>query len=311
VHRLPLRYYLVILAAAVGLVGPSAYAADAAEVENLLHEGIRLRREGHDADALPLFAKAHELAHTPRTAAQLGIVGFALGYSLDAATHLSEGLAASKDVWISRNRGTLEETLARVRGTIGKVVVTGAPDGAGVYLNGRPVGRLPLAVPVAVGQGTVSLELRANGYVTASTSVAVVGGQQAAVHLELAKEPSLALPQQPSAPAVTELPATEAGRPGSTVSSARSVRSIAGWSLIGAGVISTVVGGILLLSAKDCVPQSGFQCNRESPSHVPGWALVGAGVAAGIAGGVVIVTRPSAHTEIGFGPTFVFLRHPL
>jgi hypothetical protein len=310
VRCLPLRYCLVTMAATVCVFASSAHAADPAEVENLLHEGVQLRREGNDAGALPLFEKAYKLAHTPRTSAQLGMVEFALGYAIDAATHLSEGLAASTDVWIHNNRATLEDTLARVRATIGEIVVTGGPDGAEVYLNSRPVGRLPLAAPVAVGQGPVTMELRAKGFVTASSSVYVVGGQHAAVHLQLVREPSLAPPQLPVL-AVPQLVSTEGGPSASTTSSARTTRSIAGWSLIGAGVVSAAAGGFLLVSAKDCVAQSGFQCTRESPSHVPGWALVGAGVAAGVAGTIVIITRPSAHTEIGFGPALVFLRQSI
>jgi hypothetical protein len=63
-----LRQNVLSLAVAVTLIlGASAHAADPAEVERLLQDGIRLRREGSDGRALPLFQKAHDLAHTPRT----------------------------------------------------------------------------------------------------------------------------------------------------------------------------------------------------------------------------------------------------
>ncbi len=66
-----------------------------------------------------------------------------------------------------------------------------------------------------------------------------------------------------------------------------------------------------MLTADDCTPRAGFQCAREPASRVPAWTLIGAGVAAGAAGAIVLLTRPSTHTEIGFGPSFVFFREHL
>ncbi len=284
----------------------AAHAADPKQVEDLLQEGIRLRREGSDGRALPLFQKAHELAHTPRTAAQLGLVEYALGYSLDAATHLSQGLAASNDVWIRSHRAVLEDALAQVRGTIGELAVTGSPDGAEVILNGKSVGRLPLAAPVASGQGPATLELRAPGYLNASSSVSVVGGKLATVHLELARELNL----NASAP-TTSLPVVQIdSAKGATAApqAGSATRSVVGWSLIGAGAIASATGAILLLGANDCVAMAGFECARKPPSHVPAWVLLGGGAAVGIAGTIVLVTRPTDRTEIGLGPTFVFMR---
>jgi PEGA domain len=303
-----LRQSVLSLAVAVTIIlGASAHAADPAEVERLLQEGIRLRREASDSRALPVFQKAHDLAHTPRTAAQLGLVEFALGYSLDAATHLSQGLAASNDIWIQTNRAVLEKSLVEVRATIGDVDITGTPPGADVHLNGKPVGRLPLASAIPSNQGPATVEMRATGYVTSSTSIYVTGGKHTAVHLELEREHNLAAVPPTTAPAVVVVDSS-GGRPSPAGASPSSTRSIVGWTLVAAGAASAAVGGILLLSASDCTPMTGFQCAHEPASRVPGWTLLGAGLATGVAGAVVLVTRPTANTEIGLGPSYVFLR---
>jgi hypothetical protein len=295
---------LASIAVAITLiVSASAHAADPAEVERLLQEGIRLRREGSDSRALPLFQKAHDLAHTPRTAAQLGLVEFALGYSVESATHLSQGLAAPNDPWIQANRTVLQKALADVQANVGELEVSGGPVGADIRLNGTSVGRLPLASPIPTDQGPKTVELRASGYVAKSTSVYVVGGKRTLVRLELEPERNLS-PVPP-----TTAPGANLADSATTTRLAPSMtRTIAGWTLVGVGAAAAATGGVLLLTAKDCTPMAGFQCTHEAASRAPGWTLLGVGLATGVAGAVVLITRPTAHTEIGLAPSYVFLR---
>jgi hypothetical protein len=284
-----------------------AWAADPAEVERLVQEGIRLRREGSDSRALPLFQRAHDLAHTPRTAAQLGLVEFALGYSVNAATHLSQGLAASNDPWIHANRLALEQALSEVQARIGEVEVAGTPAGADVRLNGKSVGRLPLPNPIPSDQGPMTVELRAPGYVTGSKSVYVTGGKRTLVRLELDRERNFTAVPPTTASEVTHVdstsnPTTSATAPPSAT------RSILGWTLVGTGTASAATGGILLLTAKNCAPMPGYECIHQPVSRVPGWTFVGTGLAAGAIGAILLITRPTAHTEIGLGPSYVVFR---
>jgi hypothetical protein len=60
------RIAAVLCAAFVGSISSSAevHAADPADVEALISEGIALRRQGKDHRALSLFQKAHQLAST-------------------------------------------------------------------------------------------------------------------------------------------------------------------------------------------------------------------------------------------------------
>ena len=54
-------------------LGGLAVAADAADPEALVSEGLQLRRKGRDQEALPLFKKAFDAKATGRTSAQLGL----------------------------------------------------------------------------------------------------------------------------------------------------------------------------------------------------------------------------------------------
>ncbi|HEX3695463.1 MAG TPA: hypothetical protein VH374_08730 [Polyangia bacterium] len=97
-------WFLLVMAVALSR-SAAAIAADAGDAEALIREGVALRRAGSDVRALPLFQKAQEIAHTPRTAAQLGLVEFALGYSMDSEQHLAQGLAVPTDAWITKESG--------------------------------------------------------------------------------------------------------------------------------------------------------------------------------------------------------------
>ena len=178
---------------------PSAFGSDAAEVEELIQQALNLRRQQKDPLAYPLLQKAHELGSTPRTAAQLGLVEINLGYWLDAERHLSESLAARKNVWVHQHRDVLEQNLEKARRAIGEVLVVGTPAGAEVQVNGKVVGDLPMQAPVRLGEGPAKVEIRASGFAPSTRSVQVIGGQR--------QEISFALqPVKPTAPPATPPP---------------------------------------------------------------------------------------------------------
>jgi hypothetical protein len=171
--------------AVVWVTAGVAVAAEPAEVEDLIRKGVELRRDGHDQRALPLFQKAYDLAHTPRTAAQLGLVEMSLGYTLESERHLVEGLASPRDLWIRKNKAVLDSALRRVRASIGELAIDGSPEGAEVWVNGKLAGRLPLSEPVRVPEGAASIELRAPGRNPLSRSVNVGAGKRHQITIAL------------------------------------------------------------------------------------------------------------------------------
>jgi PEGA domain len=190
-----------MLLAMVSVLPARTASAESAEVEQLIREAVELRKQKRDADAFPLLQKAHAIGRTARTAAQLGLVEYNLGYWLDAEEHLSASLAAKLDPWVYQNRPVLEQSLSKARAAIGEVVVTGTPAGAEVMVNGRKVGVLPLAAPVRVVYGPAELEVRASGHRPDRRAVIVVGRQRHEVAVTLEPEP-VALSAARSAPPV-------------------------------------------------------------------------------------------------------------
>jgi hypothetical protein len=192
-----------------------AAAAPQDEADALAAQGIELRRSGDDKGALPLFRKAHQLAPTPRTAVQLGLVEQALGQWADAEEHLAEGLRSPRDPWIRKNRPVIDEQMRTVKGHIGSVEVTGDPAGAQVLVNGRSVGSLPLASAVRVSAGSVDVEVNAPGYARAFRTVTVGAGQYQTVviRLEKAIEATSRTVPHPEAPKASPEPDVGPPRP--------------------------------------------------------------------------------------------------
>ena len=100
-RRSLLRTFLTVWVAGC-LALPSLQSATAAgeDPEALIKQGVELRRQGKDAKAEGYMRRAYQLAATPRTAAQLGLVEVAVKNYLDAEAHLSEALRG-KIRWLS------------------------------------------------------------------------------------------------------------------------------------------------------------------------------------------------------------------
>jgi hypothetical protein len=215
-------------------------ATEPGDVEDLIRQGVELRKDGKDARALPFFQRAYALAPTPRTAAQLGLVEMVLGYRLEAERHLLEALGSMHDIWVNQNRQNLDSSLARVRSAIGELAITGTPAGAAVLVNGHRVGELPLARPLRLGEGPVRITVSAAGFVDATTSTSVAGSQTRDLHIDLVPDPARAAPLPPrvSAPAVAIASSAGAGTTvGNSVAAGRlDVSALAGMQVWMAGV---------------------------------------------------------------------------
>jgi hypothetical protein len=158
---------IVLAATTLGAVA-QARAADGAggggEEEAALRRGFELREKGRDEAALAEFQRAYDLKKGARARAQMALAEQALGRWIDAEAHLAEALQRTGDPWIARNRTLLEQALGEIRQHVGSLELSGGTPGAEVRVNGRVAGKMPLDGPLRVEAGSVSLEVRATGY---------------------------------------------------------------------------------------------------------------------------------------------------
>jgi hypothetical protein len=257
----------------------SSRSSRADDVDDLIEQGVALRVQGRGEDALDLFTRAHAIAPSARTLAQIGLAEGALHRWLAGEEHLSTALASHDTPWIElrRNRDALEQALAIVRTHIGNLTLLG-PAGAVLSVNGREVGRLPLADPIRLAEGPVQLRASAAGYVTIETDVLIVGGGDQTLLLRLSPLPPVA------APVVSPRPAVEESLP------AARWKTWMGGTLIGlsAAGIAGGVAWLLIDGDASCVSGSPATCRQIYDTKFQGWIAIGTGVAAGVAGGVLL-----------------------
>jgi hypothetical protein len=140
---------------------PAAGARDAAE---LIKEGVALRRQGNDVQALRKFQEALEIDKSARVVAQIGLAEQALGRWVASFEHLTAALEARTDPWIVKNRAAIVSSLSMVNDHVGRVEILGGAPGAEVRLDGVVRGTLPLKEALATTTGTITIEISAPGF---------------------------------------------------------------------------------------------------------------------------------------------------
>src|SRR4051812_24241536 len=155
---------LLVSAALVGEARASDPPAQRAQADQLMRQGVELRRQTRNSEALEVFLKAQAIAPSASVLAQIGSVELSLGHWVDAEGHLEQALARHDAPWsdVPKNREMLERTLAEARKRIARIDVRGTQGGE-VAIDGKRAGMLPLPAPVHVAAGTIRLTVKAAG----------------------------------------------------------------------------------------------------------------------------------------------------
>lgn len=190
--------------------------APAEDVVKLVDEGLKLRTEGRDAEALGRFEAAYAKRKEPRTLVQIALAEQALGRWEPAHAHLSEALSRRDDAWINQRRGPLDGALKRIESELGGLEVVSNVPGSAVWMNGREVGSSPLSRPILVLPGSVAIRVQAAGHLPFEQTVEVSRGKQARVVADLKAEPAPKLAAAPVVQPHAE-PAVAAAEPASRV----------------------------------------------------------------------------------------------
>jgi hypothetical protein len=272
--------------------------ADGAAAEVLIQQGLRLRREGKPEQALDKFRKAHEMAPSPRTYGQMGLVEASLKRWTDGETHLAVALANPDDPWVRTNRAFLDQALAICRKHVGDLVITG-PAGAEVLVDGSPAGTLPAVPAQRVAEGTVEVTANAPGYEPFKQTVEIRPNHRTVVDLAMTR-----VPAPPPPPVVTANPPKSSDGPDPKKALPPAPPDVApeshwrlwtGLSLGAVGAGGLAAGIVWLVVDGGCQTRSGNtgMCLSKYDTKMLGYIATGIGAAALIAGGIVLITGPS------------------
>ncbi len=153
--------------------------------EELIEQGVALRRERKDNEALERFRRAYELRPTARAQAQIGLAEQALGKWADAERDLSAATKVDDDPWIQKNQKALARALAETAQHLAWLRIDTNVEHAEVLIDGSPVADLP-AEGLRLSAGTVRAELRAEGHESVQRTIEVPPGSTVVLHVVLA-----------------------------------------------------------------------------------------------------------------------------
>lgn len=276
--------FAVVLACSMAVLAVRQ-PASAADANDLLAEGVRLRREQKDQQALTVFREAVRQQATPRALAQLGLCEQALGLWVGAEGHIQAALKSPGDPWVRKNAPTLDEALKVVQATLGSIEPWGTPPGAQISVDGEVVGTLPLAQPLRATEGRHVLNVMSPNHIPVSRVVNVRAGGLWREHIALAPaeapspaRPVAAVETPPAFPGATGIAGAPLGvapssdvpvttEPPPPAADLPMWRRILPWSLATGAVLAGVFGVWQHLAWKDGVTK--FEaipgCGRNAP----------------------------------------------
>lgn len=267
----------IVLGLSLMAAGSAAHAAPGAtpskQAAAAIDEGYKLRVAGRHEEALTAFERAYQLEPSGKALAMMAATEQELARWLAAEEHAKAALASS-DVYVRKNRQTLEALLSAIGKHIGNLTVEGGEGGSLSVDRGMAI-ELPLEEPLRLAEGRHALLVTRSGFFPWETEVDIVGGENHTVTAAL-------LPKRPL-PRLEEMTATSAAKPGSTQEPAPpAAHRKLGWGIAAGSAAVALLGTALWAADGEATGP-----NRVADTH-GGPLLFTLGLAGVIAGGLLI-----------------------
>lgn len=247
-------------------------AQDGASAVELLAEGVELRRQGRDAEALERFERAHMIAPSPQALAQIALAEHALGRYARAEARLETALReGEQDPWIVDRREALEGALASIGANLGTLALAGGVDGAEIVLDGEVIGVLAAGARLRVPAGSGTLVIRAPGYHPVERAIAIDAG--AVIEETIALEAVATIEEAPPPPAPESEPPPPVAEPPAPALPMLGAPHPS-WGMVAGGIAVLATGWAALVSVA-LVTESSMERLSVSASPIAGpWLLL-------------------------------------
>jgi hypothetical protein len=176
--------------------------APADEAAVLFKKAVAAHEAGQLAEAEELFSKAWALKKTWDIAANLGLVAGRLGKHVAAAELLAQAARLLPPIEGSGTAAQLAKQLAAARAEVVAVKVRANVDGAEVRGGGEMKGHTPLESEVFVAPGTVTIEVKKDGYETVTQTLAAKKGDTKELSFALVVKQNLPPERSMAPPAI-------------------------------------------------------------------------------------------------------------
>jgi tetratricopeptide (TPR) repeat protein len=131
-----------------------ARASEKEEARKHYDRAIELVDDGQLEGAIVEFQRSYDLTHHFAVLYNIGQVFVSLAKPVEAVDAYQRYLADGGKKILAARRAEVEKEIARQRARIATLEIRGLPEGAMVRLDGKEIGKAPIAAPVRVGVGT-------------------------------------------------------------------------------------------------------------------------------------------------------------
>src|SRR5436305_6236542 len=179
------------LALALGLAASNAFAqakpAVDPEVAKHFALGNDLYGEQKYGDALVEYDAAYDQSHNWKILYNRGQCLVMLKREPEAIESFQKYLTDGGTQVPDARRTQVEADIAKLKDRLGGIVITGAPDGSTIEVDGRIVATIPLARPIQAGAGWPEITARPPGAgIPSIKKVQVVAGKEVSLAVDLA-----------------------------------------------------------------------------------------------------------------------------
>jgi hypothetical protein len=154
-----------------------APGANMEEAQRRFKRGSELYKEGDLAAALVEMKRAYELVPSFKILYNLGQIAYQMHDYAGALRYFRQYLDVGQSAVPADRRHELADEIPRLEQRVGRLEITAADRNLDVLVDDAPVGRSPLAAPVAVNEGRRRIEVVGAGGARRSSVVEVPGGE--------------------------------------------------------------------------------------------------------------------------------------
>jgi tetratricopeptide (TPR) repeat protein len=170
------------------LLGAGIAAADDDELEQakaLFANGVELVAAEDFPSALAAFEKSYENAPRPTTLFNIGMCQKGMFLYVEARATFERYLVDTAEEGETELRQKARSANEELDQLVGRLLVTGAPDGAEIQVDGKRAGITPLGWPIDVNPGVHAVRVEKDGHQSFETSVTVGSATEAEVAAEM------------------------------------------------------------------------------------------------------------------------------
>jgi len=178
---------------AVGQGDTSDLEPEAEELEQArasFEMGVDLVAAEDFPSALAAFEESYELAPRPTTLFNIGMCQKGMFLYVEATATFRRYLEDTTGEGETEMRTKARLAIEELSTLVGRLAVTGAPDGALITVDGKRAGVTPASEPIEVDPGKHAVRITADGYEPFETEVTVASSTEAAIRVEMAELPA-------------------------------------------------------------------------------------------------------------------------